>query len=135
MEWVLPFDANGMTKLLDVDSGQILDQLPKDKRDRCIGFIDAAFGVVTFHGGVVALDVDGAWDSTDTIQMKKLVEDIRSSMILSSGVGLSDNRLPRTFLIKTRDDNIGLLQIAGFTEHPRGVKLRYKLVQNSGGKN
>ena len=25
---------------------------------------------------------------------------------------------------------MGLLQITGFTENPRGVKIRYKLVQN-----
>jgi hypothetical protein len=28
---------------------------------------------------------------------------------------------------------MGLLQITGSTENPRGVKIRYKLVQNEGG--
>ncbi len=42
-----------------------------------------------------------------------------------SGVG----NLPRTYLFKTREGGKGLLQITGFTENPRGVKLRYKLVQ------
>jgi tRNA A-37 threonylcarbamoyl transferase component Bud32 len=35
-----------------------------------------------------------------------------------------------TYYFRTRDDTWGVLQIIGFTEHPRGVKLRYKLVQN-----
>ncbi len=35
-----------------------------------------------------------------------------------------------TYYFRTRDDTWGVLQIVGFTEHPRGVKLRYKLVQN-----
>ena len=31
---------------------------------------------------------------------------------------------------RTRSGTLGLLQITGYTENPRGVKLRYKLVQN-----
>ena len=31
---------------------------------------------------------------------------------------------------KTRQGRIGLLQILGFTDNPRGVKIRYKLVQS-----
>jgi hypothetical protein len=40
--------------------------------------------------------------------------------------------LPYTFLIKSINVNIGLLQITGFTSNPRGVRIRYKLVQNGG---
>jgi hypothetical protein len=35
-----------------------------------------------------------------------------------------------TYYFRTRDDTWGILQITGFTENPRGVKLHYKLVQN-----
>jgi serine/threonine protein kinase/LysM repeat protein len=38
--------------------------------------------------------------------------------------------LPVTFAVESRTGEIGLLQITGFTEHPRGVKIRYKLLQN-----
>jgi hypothetical protein len=34
-------------------------------------------------------------------------------------------------VFQTREGGMGILQITGFTENPRGVKLRYKLVQNS----
>ena len=34
------------------------------------------------------------------------------------------------YAFKTREGGMGLLQITGFTDNPRGVKLRYKLVQN-----
>jgi hypothetical protein len=37
---------------------------------------------------------------------------------------------PLTFLFKSTTGTIGLLQITGFTDNPRGVKIRYKLVQN-----
>jgi serine/threonine protein kinase len=36
---------------------------------------------------------------------------------------------PVTFAFKTQDGVSGLLQITGFTNKPRGVKIRYKLVQ------
>jgi hypothetical protein len=35
------------------------------------------------------------------------------------------------YWFETRDGLKGILQITGFTENPRGVKIRYKLVQNS----
>jgi biopolymer transport protein ExbD len=35
-----------------------------------------------------------------------------------------------TYLFKTREDGMGVLQITGFTKDPRGVKIRYKLVQS-----
>ena len=38
--------------------------------------------------------------------------------------------LPRTFVFETHSGFKGLLQITGFTNNPRGVKIRYKLVQN-----
>jgi len=37
--------------------------------------------------------------------------------------------LPATFAFKTREGGQGLLQLTGFSENPRGVKIRYKLVQ------
>jgi serine/threonine protein kinase len=42
--------------------------------------------------------------------------------------------LPETWFFATREGSRGILQIAGTTENPRSVTLRYKLVQNSAGK-
>jgi hypothetical protein len=36
-----------------------------------------------------------------------------------------------TWFFKTREGGMGILQITGFTDNPRGVKIRYKLVQPS----
>ena len=36
------------------------------------------------------------------------------------------------WFFKTREGGIGILQITGFTEHPRGVKIRYKMALASG---
>jgi len=38
---------------------------------------------------------------------------------------------PLTFAFQTSAGGIGVLQITGFTESPRGLKIRYKLVRNS----
>jgi serine/threonine protein kinase len=40
--------------------------------------------------------------------------------------------LPATFAVESRIGEKGLLQITGFTDNPRGMKLRYKLVQDGG---
>ena len=37
--------------------------------------------------------------------------------------------LPVTVGFKTREGGTGILQITGLTENPRGVKIRYKLVE------
>ena len=42
-----------------------------------------------------------------------------------------DGVLPKTYIFHTRAGSAGLLQITGFSENPRGVKIRYKLVQPS----
>jgi hypothetical protein len=39
--------------------------------------------------------------------------------------------VPAVFLFKTREENRGVLQIIGFSENPRGVKIRYKLVEKT----
>jgi tRNA A-37 threonylcarbamoyl transferase component Bud32 len=38
---------------------------------------------------------------------------------------------PLTFAFQTSAGGVGVLQITGFTENPRGVKIRYKLVQDA----
>ena len=38
---------------------------------------------------------------------------------------------PTTRYIRNRDGKIGVLEITGFTDNPRGVKIRYKLVKRA----
>ncbi|HIJ52460.1 MAG TPA: hypothetical protein HPP66_04820 [Planctomycetes bacterium] len=42
--------------------------------------------------------------------------------------------LPATYLIKTREYGLGVLQIIAFTDKPKGVKIRYKMVQKKSAK-
>lgn len=43
-------------------------------------------------------------------------------------------KLPITYKFKTREGGIGILQITGFSDEPEGVKLRYKMLENTGQK-
>jgi hypothetical protein len=42
----------------------------------------------------------------------------------------ADGALPKTFLFETREGGMGVLQLAGFVDKPRGVKIRYRRLQN-----
>jgi hypothetical protein len=42
---------------------------------------------------------------------------------------LGKSPLPATYLFKTREDGIGVLQIVGFAEKPHAVRIRYKLLR------
>ena len=40
-------------------------------------------------------------------------------------------KTPSTWLIHTREGGMGILQITGFKENAKGVRIRYKLVQQT----
>ena len=42
-----------------------------------------------------------------------------------------DDALPRSSAFRTKDGTMGVLQVIDFTDNPRGVKIRYKLVRDS----
>ena len=64
--------------------------------------------------------------STMSEPFKNTPEFFKMTVILMS----EDSVFPKTFIFHTRIGGMGILQITGFTENPRGVKLRYKLVQS-----
>ena len=41
--------------------------------------------------------------------------------------------VPATWILQTREGGLGILQILGFTDQPKGVKIRYKMVEQSAG--
>jgi hypothetical protein len=69
-----------------------------------------------------------AWDSATPTGVKYrwelITQEPETEAMVVKQVGSPD-----TFYIRTCDNNYGLLQITGFTENPRGVKIRYKLVR------
>ena len=51
------------------------------------------------------------------------------SPVLAGNQMLATTNAAATYLFKTREGGMGILQIISFTENPRGVKIRYKLVE------
>jgi chromosome segregation ATPase len=69
-------------------------------------------------------------DNWENITPTQLAAQLRSVQPLRETVLRGENMLPTTFLFKTREGGMGILQITGYTDNPRCVKIRYKLVQN-----
>ena len=98
-----------------------------------------ALGISPELNGVVGLDtavypaVNKSWDE---IAVNSIVKHFYNAQITSIDRYPAEYNkpFPSIWIFRTREGSMGVLQITGFTENPRGVKLRYKLVQslNSG---
>jgi len=127
--------------MIDLDSG-ILFSGPSDmwradaaaqKNWMSAEGIDA-LGVIPGVDGLVGLDMktipmpSTGWDeiTADSVSAQLEKTDIHESIPLN---GMGD--FPPTCLFQTREGGKGILQIRGFTENPRGVRIRYKLVQQA----
>jgi len=72
------------------------------------------------------------WDSARPDEVKDALEKGFPAKILPSQSQFPNYTIssPFTYAFKTREGNMGVLQILGFTEgEPRGVRFRYKMVQ------
>jgi serine/threonine protein kinase len=85
-----------------------------------------------------AVHADRLWENPSAEELNSFLERNRDVYAFPrSGLGNISfrNELP-TCLFKTREGNVGVLQITGVIQNPRGVKLRYKLLregENSSG--
>src|ERR1035438_223541 len=84
--------------------------------------------------GMTIRRVDGdPWEKITDADMDSLGAVLSASVTVPGSWQTGDfpGKLPHTIFFKTGVTKLGLLQITGFTENPRGVKLRYKLVRGS----
>jgi hypothetical protein len=153
-ECTLPMDENGWTPLFDLDHNQTVPD-PKPG-DSMVNTFNMAQHLGQLKTPGVAIHYDGQTHVTavsgmvirygvgEGDQWEKLVD--MDSLAGLGGIGFLSqplltipgsyqtcdfpNTLPFTIHFKTALTKLGLLQITGFTENPRGVKIRYKLVQN-----
>ncbi len=98
-------------------------------------------------GGIWALaqgPTPGRWDDLDALTLTQLeaaittIETSRKDSERMERFGLGPRGMlhPRqsvNYFFKTRDGTLGVLQLAGTSDNPRGVKIRYKLVHDEGG--
>jgi hypothetical protein len=145
MQFTLPMDSNGLTPLFDLDQDQpVFDPNPNDTAAGMAQLLKP--GVVIRHDvqthKIVLLGMSGTvlywvraslgdqWENlTDTNGLATVRHNTTSDGVIQS-IDCPD-QLPQTVFFKTGAGRLGLLQITGFDENPRGVKIRYKLVQNT----
>jgi serine/threonine protein kinase len=95
-----------------------------------------ALCVVPKVGGLVCLDMKSlsvppqSWDEIPANILDQLEHGARRDTELTASID-SDWQFPPTWLFQTREGGMGILQITGFTNNPRGVKIRYKLIQKT----
>jgi serine/threonine protein kinase len=78
---------------------------------------------------------DHSWDEiTATSVVERLSDEahnVQNEHGMDSFPAKFNEPLPSIWLFRTPEGNMGILQITGFTDNPRGVKIRYKLVQGA----
>jgi predicted Ser/Thr protein kinase len=145
-ECTLPMDEDGWTPLFDLDHNQaVTDPKPGDtagNRAQHLAQLKKP-GVAIHHdgqahvftmSGMTMHYTDGDGDQWERITDIDTLVAFSSGCVTGPGAyqtGDFPGKLPLTLFFKTGVTKLGLLQITGFTENPRGVKLRYKLVQTS----
>jgi hypothetical protein len=95
-------------------------------------YMDGYLGLVGFGTILIPAKQPEHWDN---LSAEKLTEVVSRSTLSSLQSTTATKPAFDTYYFKTREGGMGILQITGFTENPRGVKLRYKLVQAGGGNN
>lgn len=125
---------------LDLDTGEIIDGpgvlvSPKqletwmfDSGMDLLGVVSSgAHGLTGFE--MVVMPVErGHWD----MPAAKVQEVLATKAPLTRAAMTRLGGLPATYLFKTRERGMGVLQIVDFTNNPSAVKIRYKLVQATG---
>ena len=140
IELTLPIHDKGYSDCLDLDSGKIVATPEMETPwDWAITLLPTGVMVVPqteAHPTMLAGTSTRIWPlpaGTDYWDKKMGLDDATAG---SSDVRLGETvtasgsgDLPQLFCFQTPLGKRGLLQVTGFTDNPRGVKLRYKLVQ------
>ncbi len=73
------------------------------------------------------------WHDMNAAEALRLGRSMSSPSPKSAPVMLPIIELPVSYVFKKLDGNTGILQIVAFTEEPKGVRIRYKMVQGPEG--
>jgi hypothetical protein len=136
------YDENRGTdlSLIDFDDGKQL-ALPAlmDLTDPWLAAkgVDAMAATGPSYRGLWALNLRAQtsvgeleWQRITVARAQNILNAISARLTVTKFLLSADGALPKTFLFETREGGLGILQIVGFVEGPRGVKVRYKRVQS-----
>jgi hypothetical protein len=129
--------ASGQTDCIDFDRGEVGDLPSALETNYALKFgwmAERGFDALVWRqdglecpGMTVADATLADWDDLPATAVAARLQDVEK---LDAPALQTWGKLPATWVFRTREGGLGLLQITGFTENPRGVKLRYKLVQD-----
>ncbi len=133
-------DGTDANMFADLDTGKLInppDTLDNSNKSDVLGWItnngidlmgetsQGVQGLVGFN--IYAAQVDNFfWDADKSALVPRLSTSVSFPVLLRS-----DRKLPVTYLIETTEHKYGVLQILGFTENPKAIKIRYKLMEKS----
>jgi serine/threonine protein kinase len=131
--------------MLDFDSGRIATNWPDSvtKPDSIVENVLLGFDWMRREGMDFAwLENDGTYSvgmklkelapaDFDDLTVTQLAADLAAINVEAPQTKLNPNTNGASvYGFQTREGGMGILQITGFTDNPRGVKIRYKLVQD-----
>jgi|GEM_PF-1584377 len=124
--WVNDDDA-GEDFGIDFDTGLLGDPSPKNGKgvDGMVDVSGKPKNIICFD--MVVLAADHVWDGDPEAVVKRLQGGKPGSPIYMSAEG----ELPKSFIFKTYEGGMGVLQILELSDRiePRGLRVRYKLVR------
>jgi hypothetical protein len=119
----VPGDASGKDGL-----DRVLTNIKAFERASWDFMLDPEIPGEIFGVGMKSLPLAAAsWDGLNVEQFARQITATPEQQFIDFS---SATNFPATYGFQTREGGRGILQITGFTENPRGVKIRYKLVQN-----
>jgi beta-lactamase regulating signal transducer with metallopeptidase domain/HEAT repeat protein len=148
IEEVLPAIEGRQAKLLDVDTGKWGTKADFGENDRethkwvrdngldLLGVNSGKEqGLLSFDVAVLPVkNVDWERLTAREVTANRLLDQMEANKITSMMPMEAPDR-PATYLFRTRENGIGILQIVDFTNNPKGVKIRYKIVEGTGSEN
>ena len=141
IELVFPFGVPCLGQYLQFHTGKIIQigSGPSDAYDHTAeiaskGGVDAsvsqlAHSVQLAGRGCILLKAKPQDWETMTTEM--VLHTLETEKWIQGVLEIAEKDFPATCLFKAARGDCGLLQITGFTEAPRGVKVRFKLVQTA----
>lgn len=134
-------DRSGKDFFIDFDTGKLfsaptfIDDRTKGEPWLKANGIDAMGAIQPTVKGLICLDAvvvpitEDQWERASDETMAKwrdnLAQATPGSPVYMSGKGT----LPANYVFRTREGGRGMLQIVGFTDDPKGTKIRYKMLQ------
>jgi len=88
---------------------------------------ERAYDVLSHQLPIIEEDKNG-WNIVATSLVER-IEVTRSSDQKTHILATDEDDFPKTFLFKTHEGSMGILQIIGFTQKPKGMRILYKILR------